>query len=101
MRLYRLFSLVWLLTLLNACSMYTTPVPPPPPTNHAQQVNRAQISTLTKIGNITAQVFGSPMDLEAALQSKADSIGAHYYLIVAMSSDNIPGRWQGSAIVYQ
>jgi hypothetical protein len=91
-----------LLCLLNACSLLkTTPEPPPAPTNKAQEVVRAQTTTLTKIGSVSADVVGSPMDVERAIRHKANEAGAHYYLILLISDSIRPGRWYSEAILYK
>ncbi|MCC3704864.1 biofilm peroxide resistance protein BsmA [Rouxiella badensis] len=98
----RCFGALVLLSALSACSVLkTTPVAPPPPTSKAQEVVRAQTTTLTKIGNVTANVIGSPMDVERAIQHKADAAGAHYYLILLISDTIMPGRWYSEAILYK
>lgn len=91
-----------LLCMLNACSLLkTTPEPPPPPTAKAQEVVRAQTTRLTEIGHVTANVMGSPMDVEQAIQQKADQAGAHYYLILLISDTIMPSRWYSEAILYK
>lgn len=91
-----------LLSTLSACSLFkTTPIPPPAPTPHAQEVVRAQTTTLTKIGTVSADVIGSPMDVERAIKRKANDAGAHYYLILLVSDTIRPGRWYSEAILYK
>lgn len=91
-----------LLCLLNACSLLkTTPEPPPPPGATAQEVVRAQTSTLTKIGTVSADVVGSPMDVERAIHRKANQAGAHYYQILLISDSIRPGRWYSEAILFK
>ncbi|MES4611078.1 MAG: biofilm peroxide resistance protein BsmA [Ewingella sp.] len=88
---------------LGGCSSLTqtTPVPPPALTAKAQEITRAQTSTLTKMGSITVEVIGSPMDAEAAVQRKADAQGARYYVIMFNSETIVPGRWYSQAILYR
>jgi len=88
---------------LSGCSSLTqtTPVPPPAPTAKAQEITRAQTSTLTKMGSITVEAIGSPMDAEAAVQRKADAAGARYYVIMFNSETIVPGRWYSQAILYR
>lgn len=103
MKSFRIPAALLLLVALSGCSnlMQTTPVAPPAPTAKAQEITRAQTSTLTKIGNITAEAIGSPMDAEAAIQRKADSAGARYYVIMFNSETIIPGRWYSQATLYR
>lgn len=102
MHLYRPCLILLLITQLAACGiMKTTPVPPPAATSQAQQVTRAQTSTLQKIGTISVNVIGSPMNVEDALQQKAQAAGAHYYVIIMMSETVIPSQWYGQAILYR
>lgn len=87
--------------LLSACYLTRiTPVAPPVPAPKAQEITRAQTSTLTKLGNITATAIGSPMDVEAAIQRKADAAGAHYYVIMFNRETVIPGHWYSQATLY-
>lgn len=88
---------------LSGCSSLTqtTPVPPPAPTAKAQEITRAQTSTLTKMGSITVEAMGSPMDAEAAVQRKADAAGARYYVIMFNSETIVPGRWYSQATLYR
>ena len=100
--LQRSLSTLLLLSALSACSiLQPTPMPPPAPTSKAQEVVRGQTATLTKIGNVSARVSGSPMDVEAAIRHKADAAGAHYYLILYVSDQIVPGRWSAEAILYR
>lgn len=103
MKIHHLTLSLLLIAALSACSTLTqtTPVAPPAPTTKAQEITRAQTSTLTKLGNITAEAIGSPMDVEAAIQRKADAAGARYYVITFNSETIIPGRWYSSAILYR
>ena len=102
MKSLRIPAALLILAALSGCSnlMQTTPVPPPAPTEKAQEVTRAQTSTLTKIGSITADVIGSPMDAEAEIQRKADA-GARYYVIMFNSETIVPGRWYSQATLYR
>lgn len=103
MKIHRLaLSLLFIITVSGCSSLtQTTPVAPPTPTAKAQEITRAQTSTLTKIGNITAEAIGSPMDVEAEIQRKADAAGARYYVIMFNSETIIPGRWYSQAILYR
>ncbi|OWF83314.1 biofilm peroxide resistance protein BsmA [Yersinia frederiksenii] len=92
-----------LITLgLSACSVfYVTPVPPPAVQPYAQEITRAQSVNLQKVGTISAQVFGSPMDIEAEIKRKANASGAPYYLIIMMSDSIYPGIWYANALLYK
>ncbi|CNI66372.1 biofilm peroxide resistance protein BsmA [Yersinia vastinensis] len=87
---------------LSACSAFhVTPVPPPAPQPYAQEITRAQSANLQKMGIISAQVFGSPMDVEAEIKRKANASGAPYYLIIMMSDSVYPGIWYANALLYK
>lgn len=103
MKIHHLTLSLLLIATLSGCSnlTQTTPVAPPAPTAKAQEITRAQTSTLTKLGNITAEAIGSPMDVEAEIQRKADAAGARYYVIMFNSETIIPGRWYSSATLYR
>ncbi|MGC6388152.1 biofilm peroxide resistance protein BsmA [Ewingella sp. S1.OA.A_B6] len=103
MKIHCLTLSLLLILAVSGCSnmMQTTPVPPPAPTAKAQEITRAQTSTLTKLGAITAEAIGSPMDVEAEIQRKADAAGARYYVIMFNSETIVPGRWYSQAILYR
>ncbi|MFO6297449.1 biofilm peroxide resistance protein BsmA [Rahnella selenatireducens] len=103
MKSLRISAALLLLAALSGCSnvMQTTPVPPPAPKAKAQEITRAQTSTLTKIGSITAEAIGSPMDVEAEIRRKANAAGAHYYVIMFNSETIVPGRWYSQATLYR
>ncbi|MDN0123987.1 biofilm peroxide resistance protein BsmA [Yersinia aleksiciae] len=92
-----------LMTLgLSACSVFhVTPVPPPAIQPYAQEITRAQSLNLQKVGSVSAQVFGSPMDVEAEIKRRANASGAPYYLIIMMSDSIYPGIWYANALLYQ
>ncbi|WP_145487694.1 biofilm peroxide resistance protein BsmA [Yersinia aleksiciae] len=92
-----------LMTLgLSACSVFhITPVPPPAIQPYAQEITRAQSLNLQKVGSVSAQVFGSPMDVEAEIKRRANASGAPYYLIIMMSDSIYPGIWYANALLYQ
>ncbi|MDA5536928.1 biofilm peroxide resistance protein BsmA [Yersinia mollaretii] len=94
---------VLLLTLgLSACSAFhVTPVPPPAVQPYAQEITRAQSLNLQKVGTVSAQVFGSPMDVEAEIKRRANASGAPYYLIIMMSDGIYPGSWYANALLYK
>ncbi|MDT3252391.1 biofilm peroxide resistance protein BsmA [Serratia sp. root2] len=102
MRLSRLLLPLTLAVLLSACGiMTTTPKAPPPPTGQAQEITRAQTSELVKIGTTSALVYGSPMDVEAEINRKANASGARYYMIIMNSETVVPGQWYSQAILYR
>ncbi|ATM88431.1 biofilm peroxide resistance protein BsmA [Yersinia enterocolitica] len=88
--------------VLSACSAFhVTPVPPPAIQPYAQEITRAQSLNLQKVGTVSAQVFGSPMDVEAEIKRRANASGAPYYLIIMMSDSIYPGIWYANALLYQ
>ncbi|CNG29447.1 biofilm peroxide resistance protein BsmA [Yersinia massiliensis] len=88
--------------VLLACSAFhVTPVPPPAIQPYAQEITRAQSLNLQKVGAVSAQVFGSPMDVEAEIKRRANASGAPYYLIIMMSDSIYPGIWYANALLYQ
>ncbi|AEF43538.1 protein of unknown function DUF1471 [Serratia sp. AS12] len=102
MKLSRLLLPLTLATVLSACGiMTTTPKAPPPPTDRAQEITRAQTSELVKIGTTSALVYGSPMDVEAEINRKANASGARYYMIIMNSETVVPGQWYSQAILYR
>ncbi|CAI1668721.1 biofilm peroxide resistance protein BsmA [Serratia sp. TSA_198.1] len=102
MKLSRLLLLLTLAASLSACGiMTTTPKAPPPPTDRAQEITRAQTSELVKIGTTSALVYGSPMDVEAEINRKANASGARYYMIIMNSETVVPGQWYSQAILYR
>lgn len=87
--------------LLSGCSALTpTPQAPPPPTTHAQEINRAQSYGLPKIGTISVQVRGSPDDAERAIAARANQLGATYYQILLIDETVMPAFWYASAVLY-
>ncbi|TKI08915.1 biofilm peroxide resistance protein BsmA [Martelella alba] len=90
-----------LLTLAGCSVLQGKPVPPPPPADHAQEIQRDQTSTLTPIGRVTAQERGSPMDVEQAIRDQANARHATYYQIIALSEMITPGIWRAEAILYR
>jgi hypothetical protein len=102
MTLPRLLIALTLSALLSACGiMATTPKAPPPPTGQAQEITRAQTAELVKMGTASALVRGSPMDVEAEIQRKANAAGARYYVIIMNSETIVPGQWYSQAILYR
>jgi Protein of unknown function (DUF1471) len=76
--------------------------PPPPAIQpYAQEITRAQSLNLQKVGTVSAQVFGSPMDIEAEIQRRANASGAPYYLIIMLSDSIYPGTWYANALLYK
>ena len=98
----RLLLPLTLVTLLSACGMMTTtPKAPPAPTGQAQEITRAQTGSLVKMVTTSALVRGSPMDVEAEIQKKANASGARYYMIMMNSETVVPGQWYSQAILYR
>ncbi len=46
-------------------------------------------------------MYGSPMDVEAALKAKAEAAKADYYVIIAIDDTMVPGQWYSQAILYR
>lgn len=85
--------------LLTGCSLtQTTPQPPPPV--QAQEITRAQSTTLTRLGTVSVSVRGSPDDAARAIAAKANEAGAKYYVIQMVSETVMPGRWYSTAVLY-
>ncbi|MEB7884416.1 biofilm peroxide resistance protein BsmA [Serratia fonticola] len=102
MTLSRSLITLLLFSLLSGCSVFkTTPKPPPPPTTQAQEITRAQTTEWERMGTISALVHGSPMNVEAEIQRKANASGARYYMIIMNSETIVPGQWYSQAILYR
>ncbi|MBP2195338.1 biofilm peroxide resistance protein BsmA [Pantoea cypripedii] len=87
--------------LLSGCSALTpTPKAPPPPTAHAQEINRAQSYGLRKLGTISVQVRGSPDDAQRAIAARANQLGATYYQVLLIDETVMPGFWYSTAVLY-
>ncbi|AKA39014.1 biofilm peroxide resistance protein BsmA [Yersinia ruckeri] len=98
----RTWAILLFTLALSACSAFkTTPIPPPAPQPYAQEISRAQSGMLQKVGMISTQVYGSPMDAEAEIRRQANASGAHYYLVIMNTDSVIPGRWYSQAILYR
>lgn len=97
----RYLPLLLLTLTLSACStLRQSPEAPPPPTQQAQEINRAQTANLTRLGSITSTSRGSPDDAQREIAKKANASGAAYYHIVALSETVMPGMWYASAVLY-
>lgn len=97
----RIVKIALLASLLSGCSAFQiAPQQPPAPGPQAQQINRAQSMTLTKLTNISATERGSPDDVERALAAQANAAGAPYYHIIMISETVISGVWYGVATLY-
>ncbi|WP_416261517.1 biofilm peroxide resistance protein BsmA [Gibbsiella quercinecans] len=104
MKFSRIVTLLCTISLLCACSVFqTTPKPPPAAiAGQAQEVTRAQTYGLEKIANVSARVYGSPMDIQAEIARQANARGASYYLIVMYTESKLtPGQWYSQAILYR
>ena len=68
----------WLLAIvLSGCSaLQGTPEAPPPATDHPQEIQRNQTAGLQKMATVSVVMYGSPMDVEAALKAKAEAAKA-------------------------
>lgn len=93
----------WFLAIaLSGCSVLQgTPEAPPPATDHPQEIHRNQTNGLQKMGTVSVLMYGSPMDVEAALKTKAEAAKADYYVIVMIDDTLVPGQWYSQAILYR
>ena len=78
-----------------------TPKAPPPATDHPQEIQRNQTAGLQKMGTVSVLMYGSPMDVEAALKVKAEAAKADYYVIIMIDDTMVPGQWYSQAILYR
>ncbi|EHM51467.1 biofilm peroxide resistance protein BsmA [Yokenella regensburgei] len=98
----RRFVPLMLAVLLSGCAMLQgTPEPPPPLADHPQEIRRNQTEGLHKIGTVSAMVYGSPMDVEAAIKAKVVAAKADYYVIMMIDDTVVPGQWYSQAILYR
>ena len=75
----RRFSPGLLAIVLSGCSaLQGTPEAPPPATDHPQEIQRYQTAGLQKMATVSVLMYGSPMDVEAALKAKAEAAKADY-----------------------
>ncbi len=75
--------------------------PPPPATDHPQEIQRYQTAGLQKMATVSVLMYGSPMDVEAALKAKAEAAKADYYVIIMIDDTMVPGQWYSQAILYR
>ncbi len=54
-----------------------------------------------KMGTVSVLMYGSPMDVEAALKAKAETAKADYYVIIMIDDTMVPGQWYSQAILYR
>lgn len=97
----------WLPTLILFCSLplagcsVLNGKPAPAPEKQAVEISRNKVGSLTRIGKVTVDERGSPMDAKNALQRGADEHQAHYYQILMIDETVTPGVWHGEAILYR
>jgi hypothetical protein len=53
------------------------------------------------MGTVSVLMYGSPMDVEAALKTKAETAKADYYVIIMIDDTMVPGQWYSQAILYR
>jgi hypothetical protein len=53
------------------------------------------------MGTVSVLMYGSPMDVEAALKVKAEAAKADYYVIIMIDDTMVPGQWYSQAILYR
>jgi hypothetical protein len=99
----RRFTPLLLALLLSGCSMLEgTPKAPPAATDTPQEIHRNQTAGLQRIGSVSVMLYGSPMDVEAALKAKATAAKADYYVIIMIDDSSVvPGQWYSQAILYR
>ncbi|MGP4141569.1 biofilm peroxide resistance protein BsmA [Sodalis praecaptivus] len=87
---------------LAGCSVFNgKPAPPPAPEKQAVEISRNRVGSLTRIGKVTVNERGSPMDAKNAIQRQADERQAHYYQILMIDETITPGVWHAEAILYR
>ncbi|NIF21412.1 biofilm peroxide resistance protein BsmA [Candidatus Pantoea multigeneris] len=97
----RLCLLLTTVLLISGCSLINPkPEAPPAPTAQAQEINRAQSYGLTRLGEVSVSVIGSPDDAQRAVAARANQAGATYYQILLVDETIRPGRWYASAILF-
>lgn len=101
MKIDKLTLALLLPLLLSACSVMEGKPFPPPIAGHAQELRRDQTEGLSKMWNITASVYGSPMNVQEVIQQRADAAGARYYYIVMLQETSVPGQWYSVATLYR
>lgn len=99
----RRFTPLLLALLLSRCSILEgTPTAPPAATDTPQEIRRNQTEGLQRMGTISVMIYGSPMDVEAALKAKATAAKADYYVIIMIDDSTVvPGQWYSQAILYR
>lgn len=99
----RRFTPLLLALLLSSCSVLEgKPTAPPAATDTPQEIRRNQTEGLQRMGTISVMIYGSPMDVEAALKAKATAAKADYYVIIMIDDSTVvPGQWYSQAILYR
>ena len=99
----RRFIPLLLALLLSSCNILEgKPVAPPAATDTPQEIRRNQTEGLQRMGTISVMIYGSPMDVEAALKAKATAAKADYYVIIMIDASTVvPGQWYSQAILYR
>ncbi|WP_074011904.1 biofilm peroxide resistance protein BsmA [Candidatus Sodalis sp. SoCistrobi] len=101
MKRFTLLILICCLPLAGCSVLNGKPASSPAPEKRAVEISRNKVGSLTRIGKVTVDERGSPMDAKNALQRGADEHQAHYYQILMIDETVTPGVWHGEAILYR
>ena len=96
-----LLPILFVAALSGCAALQGKPQPAPPVSESPQEIQRYQTQGLQEMGAISVTIFGSPMDVEAAIKAKATAAKADYYVIIMMDDSVFPGRWFGRALLYR
>lgn len=101
MAMRRITSMLLVLVLSGCSVLEGTPKAAPPVSDHPQEIQRNQTEGLQRLGTVSAFIYGSPMDVEAAIKAKVTAAKADYYVIVMIDDTIVPGQWYSQAIMYR
>lgn len=101
MAMQRFASLLLVFLLCGCTALQGTPEPPPPVSDHPQEIRRNQTEGLQRMGTVSVLIYGSPMDVESAIKAKVAAAKADYYVIIMIDETVAPGQWYSQAIMYR